>query len=120
MGIYVDYTQRAACAEDELRSRLERVRQRCLDLPLPRVGEVRRIAPVYNPIVIPLLRSHGSRLPKPISQRLKQVTDPHHGHLCIAFASMFPPELPKRQLERYLAPALELIRETKLWQKDDL
>ena len=44
MGIYVDYVLRAECAEEELRSRLERVRQRCLDLPLQAVGELRRIA----------------------------------------------------------------------------
>lgn len=120
MGIYIDYTLRAECAEEELCSRLERVRQRCFDLPLARVGEVRRIAPVYNPIVIPLLRTRGSRLPKAIAQRLKQVTDPHHGELCIAFSPMFPPELPRRQLERYYAPALDLIRKTDLWSHEDL
>jgi hypothetical protein len=49
MGIYVDYVLGAECAGEELCQRLERARQRCLDLPLRAVGEVRRIAPIFNP-----------------------------------------------------------------------
>jgi hypothetical protein len=121
MGIYVDYLLRAECAEEELCNRLERVRQRCLDLPLKAVGEVRRIVPVYNPVVVRLFQAEGHALPEAIAQRLRQVEgDPEHGQRCLAFAPMIGPQLPKNQLERYYAPALELIEGTDLWQKEDL
>jgi hypothetical protein len=121
MGIYVDYTLRAQCAESTLRKRLERVRERCLDLPLKWVGEVRRIAPVYNPVVIRLLQSEGFTLPDAIAERLRQVEgDPDHGMLCLTFAPPFGPGLPKRTLKRFLAPALEFIERTDLWKKEEL
>jgi len=121
MGIYIDYVLRAEGAEETLRKRLEAVRQRCLDLPLRRVGEVRRVAPVYNPVVFMLLQSEGHTLPEAIEQRLRQAEeDRDHGTRCISFAPMLNPELPKRQLDRYYAPVLQLLEQTDLWRQEDL
>lgn len=121
MGIYVDYKLWAECAEEELRDRLERVRQRCLDLPLKSVGQVRRIEPVYNPIVFLLLQEQGHPLPEAIAQRLEQAeADPDHGTLCITFVPMLDPELPKEQRDRYYAPVLELLERTDLWKAEEL
>jgi hypothetical protein len=121
MGIYVDYTLRAECTEEELRSRLERVRRRCLDLPLKAVGAVRRVEPVYNPVVVRLFRDQGLSLPEVIAERLRQVEgDPNHGRLSLAFAPMLPPELPRRELRRYVAPALALIERAEMWKSEDL
>jgi hypothetical protein len=121
MGIFVDYTLRAQCADSTLSRRLEAVRQRCLDLPLKSVGEVRRIEPVFNPLAIRLLQAEGHALPEAIAQRLKAVEDdPDHGLLCLTLAPPLGPDLPKRQLERYLAPALEFIKQQDLWKRDEL
>jgi hypothetical protein len=121
MGIYVDYVLHAECGEETLRNRLESVRQRCLALPLKAVGEVRRIAPVYNPVVVHLFQSQGHALPEAIAQRLRQVEgDPEHGELCLTFAPMLGPELPKRQRDRYFSPVLELLERTDLWQTEEL
>src|SRR5205823_4844424 len=121
MGIYVDYVLRAECAEEELRSRLERLRQRCLDLPLKAVGDVQRIEPVYNPIVFMLLEKEGHALPAAISERLRKADENRdHGTLCITFAPMLDPKLPKRELDRYYAPADALMKQTDLWNAEDL
>lgn len=121
MGIYVDYTLLAECTDESLRTRLETIRQRCLDLPLKWVGDVQRIEPVFNPLVTRMLHKAGYTLPAVIAQRLQQVEgDPHHADLCIAFAPMLGPQLPKRQLRRYFARALKLMAQTDLWSKDDL
>jgi hypothetical protein len=121
MGIYIDYALRAECAEEELRGRLDRVRERCLDLPLRAVGEVRWIAPIYNPITITMLRSHGHSVPPAIAERLAPVErDLDHGSRCLAFALMMGQELSKAERARYLAPARALMETTDLWKKEDL
>jgi hypothetical protein len=121
MGIYVDYTLRAQCAEATLRTRLETVRERCMDLPLKWVGDVQRIEPVYNPVVIRLLQSEGFAIPDAIAERLQAVEgDRDHGMLCLALAPPFGPGLPQRQLKRYLAPALEFIEQQDLWKREEL
>jgi hypothetical protein len=121
MGIYVDYTLRAEGSDETVRDRLEAVRGRCLDLPLKAVGDVLRVEPVYNPIVLRMLQSQGYSLPEAIAQRLREVeADRDHGTRCISFAPMLIPELPKRQFERYLAPAFELMDRTDLWVKEGL
>ena len=59
MGIFVDYTLRAEGSEEEVRERLERVRARCLDLPLQSVGDVLRVAPIYNGVTLQLFEEQG-------------------------------------------------------------
>jgi hypothetical protein len=121
MGIYVDYALYADCGEETLRKRLETVRLRCLDLPLRAVGEVRRIAPVCNPVVLRLFQGEGHAFPEAIAQRLRQIEgDADHGELCLCFAPMVSPELPKRQLRRFFAPVLELLEQTDLWKTEEL
>ena len=121
MGIYVDYTLRAECAEEELRERLETVRRRCLDLPLKAVGDVLRVEPVYNSIAIMLYESEGLTLPEAIAERVRQADeDRDHRLRCLSFAPMMSPELPTEELDRYYAPAFKLIEETDLWKHDEI
>jgi hypothetical protein len=121
MGIYVDYTLRAEGSEENVRGRLEAVRRRCLDLPLKSVGEVRRVAPVYNPIVIRLFQQEGHTLPEAVALRVRGAeADRDHGTLCILFAPMLDPELSERQQDRYFAPALDFLEKTDLWRAQDL
>jgi hypothetical protein len=121
MGIYVDYTLRAECADEEVRARLERVRARCLDLPLQSVGNVGRLEPIYNPILLAVLRSGGRALPVAVAERLRPVLeDIDYGSRCLAFAVMLGQELPKLERERYLAPAHHLMATTDLWTEEDV
>src|SRR5690242_10589986 len=110
MGIYVDYTLRAECADEELRERLEAVRRRCLDLPLRAVGDVLRVEPVYNSITTMLYESEGLTLPEAIAERVRKADeDRDHGIRCLSFAPMMNPDLPEEEVARYYAPALALI-----------
>src|SRR5207302_1496025 len=100
---------------------LERVRESCLDLPLRSVGEVRRIAPIYHPLVVKLLRKHGHAFPEAIAERLKPVEeDRDHGILCLLFALSEGKGLSKAERDRYFAPAHHLMRKTDLWRAEDL
>src|SRR5438034_1188538 len=121
MGIYVDYTLRAECLEEELRERLETVRRRCMDLPLKAVGDVLRVEPVYNSITIMLYESEGLTLPEAIAERV-QASDADRDHRIrsLSFAPMMNPDLPKEELARYYAPALEFIARTDLWNKAEI
>jgi hypothetical protein len=121
MGIYVDYTLRAEGDEESVRVRLEAVRRRCLDLPLRAVGDVQRVSPVYNPIVIHLLQSQGHKLPEAIARRVEEAErDRDHGMRCITFAPMLGPTLPKEEIDRYHGSVLEFIQQTDLWRPNDL
>jgi hypothetical protein len=121
MGIYVDYTLRAECGEEELRDRLERVRRRCLDLPLQSVGDVQRVEPIYSFLTFMLLQSQGYVLPDVIAARLKEAErDPDHGLRCLSFGILAHPELPKRERDRYFAPVRALTEQTDLWKKEEL
>jgi hypothetical protein len=121
MGIYVDYTLRAEGSDEEVRERLERVRARCPDLPLQSVGIVRRLEPIYNPILIAMLRSSGRALPAAVAERLRPVQgDIDHGSRCLPFSLMLGQELPEHERERYLAPAHHLMATTDLWTEEDV
>jgi hypothetical protein len=121
MGVFIDYVLSAECEEEELVSRLERVRRRCLDLPLKSVGKVRRLAPVYNPVNLTLFESEGHTLPPKIKRRFEAAEKRFElGQRCISFALLLPTELPEKLQRRYLAPAFELIDRTDLWKKEDL
>src|SRR5579862_5415934 len=101
MGIFIDHTLRAEGTDEEVRGRLEAVRERCLDLPLERVGEVRRLAPIYNPILIDLLRSHGHTIPAAIAERLRPVEeDRDYGSLCLTFMLSLGQKLSKPERDR--------------------
>src|SRR4051794_24389734 len=121
MGIYIDYSLRAECEEEELRERLEAVRRRCLDLPLKSVGDVLRVEPVYNSITIMLYESEGLTLPEAIAERVRQAdADRDHRIRSLSFAPMMNPDLPEKEVARYYAPALELIERTDLWNKEEI
>jgi hypothetical protein len=80
MGIYVDYVLRAEGTEAEVRERLERVRARCLDLPLRTVGDVLRVAPIYNIMVLSLFEKLGHTLPAAVAAPYHQAEeDRDHG-----------------------------------------
>jgi hypothetical protein len=97
------------------------VRQRCLDLPLRSVGEIRRVAPVYNPVTLSLFQSEGHKLPEAIAERFKAAEeDPITRDLCLAFAPMLIAQIPRPLLRRYYAPAMKLIDEQPLWNKEEL
>jgi hypothetical protein len=121
MGIYVDYTLRAECSDDELRERLETVRRRCLDLPLRAVGDVLRVEPVFNNMTIMLCESEGLTLPEAIAERLRAAdVDRDHRLRALSFAPMLNPELPEEELNRYYAPALAFMKRTDLWKREEL
>jgi hypothetical protein len=123
MGIFIDYTLRAEGSEEEVRERLERVRARCLDLPLQSVGEVRRVAPVYNGVTLQLFEEQGHTLPAAVAARYRQAEeDPDHALRCLAFSPWFSmgPDFPKAEFERYAAAAKEFVEGTDLWREEDL
>jgi hypothetical protein len=112
---------RRDCTEEELCARLERVRQRCLDLPFHSVGIVQRLEAIHNPVVITLFRKEGPTLPEAVAKRLEAVeSDPDHGMKSLAFALDAASHLSKSEQNRYLAPALDLMQHTDLWKEDDL
>jgi hypothetical protein len=121
MGIYIDYVLRAECAEEEVRQRLERVRQRCLDLPLKAVGDVQRVTSIHNPVILHLFQEKGHTLPEAVAERLREVEgDRDHGLRSLCFGPPIGPGLPKDQLMQYVAPALAFIKETDRWKKEEL
>src|SRR5688500_3351611 len=111
MGIYVDYTLRAEGTEETVRERMETVRRRCMDLPLASVGEVLRVAPVYNSIVFMFMQMKGHALPEAVAARLKAAEeDPHHSQRALLFATMLlAMDLPKREQTRFFAPAFDFM-----------
>jgi len=121
MGVFVDYALRAEGTEDDVRARLERVRQRCLDLPLRSVGDVLRVEPIYNSINVKLLRKEGYVLPEAIAGRIRGAeADVNYGLRCYAFGLFAGRLLSESDLKRFLAAPDELIESTDLWRKEDL
>lgn len=121
MGIYINYTLRAEGAEEAVRERLERVRARCLDLPLASVGEIRRLEPIYNPILFALLRSQGRALPAAVEARLRLVpVGTEHGSRCLPLSLMLGQELPPEERERYLAAPRRLVESRSHWTAADV
>jgi hypothetical protein len=121
MGVYVDYTLRAEGLDEVVQSRLERVRQRCLDLPLERVGDVQHIEPIYGSITFSLYNQNGLTLPAEVALRYNEAeADPQHWERCFSFG-MFPGRnLPDAEVTRYIAPVLEFIANTEFWRSEDL
>jgi hypothetical protein len=120
MGIYVDYSFYAECSEEELLRRLDTFRQRVLELPVVHVGEVKRVDPVCNDLVIHLLEANDCPIPPAVKKRLKgrRRDDETFGagmHMSLDLFRKLPGELK----ERYYAPALEFIETTDLWNEDD-
>jgi hypothetical protein len=123
MGIFVDYILRAEGSQEEVRERLERVRARCLDLPLRSVGDVLRVEPIYNAVILQLFEEQGHTLPEVVAARYRKAEeDPDHGLRCLAFSPWFPmgPGIPKDEFERYAAAAKEFVDGTDLWRAEDL
>jgi hypothetical protein len=121
MGVFIDFVLRAEGTSEEVAGRLERVRQRCLDLPLRAVGPIQRVDSIYTPITIGLFLEQGYTLPEAVAQRYEAAeADPKHGQRCLSFALLPGSKLPESEQRRYLAPALELIKTTDLWNKADL
>lgn len=121
MGVFIDYVLYAECSETELVRRLERVRQRCLDLPLQSVGQVTKVEAIHNPIVFQFLKNGGHTVPPVVARRLKVARkEPLHGEQCLCFSLLSGKELSEEQRDRYLAPAEAHVTSPTLWNQNDL
>src|SRR5688572_8177502 len=121
MGVYVDYTLRAEGTDEELRERLERVRQRCLDLPFHAVAEVRRVEPVYNRVFLLLYEQAGYTLPPAVRRRVDAAeADTEQADLAMAFGLSMPTTLDPLDQFRCLGPAMDLVFSTDLWNREEI
>jgi hypothetical protein len=121
MGIYIDWWLRAEGTDDEIRARLERVRQRCLDLPLRQVGEVLHVDPACTGVAVAMYSKQGYELPPAVEARYRPVAeDRSHRMRSFFVAPISEEKLPDRDLRRYFAPALALIERGELWNPEEL
>lgn len=120
MGVYIDYCLSAEGDDDEIVSRLERVRQRCLDLPLKSVGKVQRVDPVYNFMTLSLYQKEGYKLPPEIKSRFDAAEAKRDSALSISFGFLLAYGLPEEMQLRYIAPAMEYADRAPLWNPDEM
>jgi hypothetical protein len=117
MGIFIDWTLRAEGTDEEVREKLERVRQRCLDLPLRRVGEIITVDPAFCGVPIAMYERQGGVLPPAVEERYRPVNADVERRMQSYYAAPIvgPEQLSGRDQRRFYFPALVLISRGEHW-----
>jgi hypothetical protein len=117
MSVVIHYCFGAECAEDELRGKLERLRERIGKLDGAAPGSVKRIEPCYSASLFRELAAAGISLPSAVAARVKQAAQQDSDLrlellLCLAWVD-------HKRNRRFFRPALDLVRSTEFWNASD-
>jgi hypothetical protein len=120
MGIFIDYAFHDECSEEELVTRLRRLRRKLIKLPFDHVSRVLRVDPVYLAVPLRLLVKNGYELPPAVHTRLSGKFGTHHDELAHLVAPPCFMLVPDELEDRFYKPAVEFSRTTDLWREDEL
>jgi hypothetical protein len=120
MGVYIDYTFRAECSEEELLERLRRLRRKLKKLSFRSVGRIRRVDPAYGPVPIKLLQKHGYPLPPAVAKRLRGKLGTKHDELCHWAAPPTFIGIAQKLEAKFERPAVHFAKTTDLSRYKDL
>ena len=119
MGVFIDYAFKAECDEPELLGRMNRLRERLLQLPFDSVSPVTTVDPAYEWLQLDMLTKSGYALPEAVRSRIEGKFGTIHDELCLMAAPIVMMLVPEGLRHRFMEPALRFMETTKLWRKED-
>jgi len=120
MGVFIDYSFKIRCSEQELLERMGRLREKLMRLPFESVSEVFSVDPAYQSLPLNMLRKSGYVFPQAVSERLEGKLGGKHDELCHLAAPCAMMCVPKKLEWQFLKPAVDFSEKTTLWRNEDL
>lgn len=120
MSIVVSYDFWVECSEPELVAKLQRIGRRAKRLRDVKVKPLRKIDPVFNPLLLRELGRAKLAIPPAVWERVEDaLEDKTYTQLCIILGLTAGLNLPARKKNRFFGPLKRLVEKPALWDPRD-